>query len=324
MQTQALSGSVIRLDPLVIMASRNDNAHLGMATVAPELFTDRPSLHFIKPTHSLKIYFDSLQKHLEEACKRLPRAKFVIMANEEWELVELQARGITAFVANNFILADENTFDVQENVTRQHDALYNAMFRKLKNHHLCAEIASLALIYYRQETYSEPECERSVRKLLVQATYLNETKYSTYRELTADEVASAINSSHVGLCMSAAEGAMRACAEFLLCGVPVVTVPAIGGRARYLHLGNSRTVESTQSAVAAAVAELKALDMNPYDIREEFLNIIDFERRNFLAYINASIKRQFGVSNCVKNFSALRGASRYQTIEQWKQWLGAA
>ncbi len=324
MQTQALSGCVISLDPLVIMASRNDDAHLGMATVAPAFFADRPSLHFIKPTHSLRIYFDSLEERLEETRKRLPKAKFVIMANEEWELAELQARGITAFVANNFILADENIFDVHENTSRQYDALYNAMFRKLKNHHLCADVESLALIYYRQETYSELDCERNVRNLLVQAKYLNETVNSTYRELSADEVASAINSSHVGLCLSAAEGAMRACAEFLLCGVPVVTVPAIGGRARYLHLGNSRTVEPTQSAVAAAVAELKALDLNPYDIREEFLSIIDFERRNFLAYINASIKRQFGVSNCVKNFSALRGASRYQKIEQWKQWLGAA
>ncbi|MBK8769268.1 MAG: hypothetical protein IPM06_02430 [Rhizobiales bacterium] len=324
MQTQALSGCVISLDPLVIMAARNDSEHLGLATLHPEWFEGRPSLHFIKPTHSMMGRVEPLPALLKQMAERLPLAKFVIMANEELELVELQSHGVTSFVANNFLLIDENTFVPQPGAPRKYDAIYNAMFRAVKNHQLCARIPSLALIYYPLEGYSEAAYERDMRQLLKHADVLNEPGGGPYRYMGADEVVAAINASHVGLCLSEKEGAMRACCEFLLCGIPVVTVPALGGRMRYLSLWNSRVVEPDAVAVAEAVAGLKNLNLDPYEIREDFLSIIEFERRNFLAYINACIEKHFGVANCVRSFAGFRGASNYTPIWKWKQWLGAA
>lgn len=323
LQTVALSGCVISLDPLVIMSARNDVEHLGLATLHPEWFEGQPSLHFIKPTHSLMGRVETLPAILSDMERRLPLAKFIIMANEEVELVELQAHGISGFVANNFILIDESVYIPKQDAEKKYDALYNAMFRALKNHQLCADIPSLALIHYPLQGYAEDDCEQRMRTLLNQAVFLNEPNGGPYRYMPAAEVADAINASHVGLCLSEKEGAMRACCEFLMCGVPVVTVPALGGRMRYLNLGNSRTVGMSAAAVAAAVADLKRLRLDPHDIREDALSIIEFERRNFLAYVNACIEKQFGVKNCVANFSVFRGSSNYHPIRKWQEWLGA-
>src|SRR6185503_10521296 len=102
----------------------------------------------------------------------------------------------------------------------------------------------------------------------------NETQSSKYRYMSLNEVSDALNQCHTGLCLSAKEGAMRACVETLLCGIPVVSIAAVGGRMRYLNNSNSRIVPADAASVAAAVQELKRLNINADAIRNDVLSIL--------------------------------------------------
>jgi glycosyltransferase involved in cell wall biosynthesis len=60
-------------------------------------------------------------------------------------------------------------------------------------------------------------------------------------------------------------------AEYLLCGLPVITTPSKGGRTEYLDSTNSVTVKPTQAAVRAGVAlairKLQSREFNRTAIR---------------------------------------------------------
>jgi len=106
-----------------------------------------------------------------------------------------------------------------------------------------------------------------------------------------DTVRDYYNAARTGLTLSAKEGAMFACMEYLMCGLPVVTTRNRGGRNRYLTPQSSRFVAARPEAVARAVAEFVAAPPDPLSVREEVLGLV---RRDRLAYLD--ILRRCGVS----------------------------
>ncbi|MDF3073372.1 MAG: hypothetical protein K0S54_1039 [Alphaproteobacteria bacterium] len=107
-----------------------------------------------------------------------------------------------------------------------------------------------------------------LRASLKQATFVNRPQpHDAYRWLASHEVVEWCNRSHVGLCLSASEGAMRASMEYLLCGLPVVSTPSIGGRDIFFHPSFARIVEPEPQQIAAAVATLIAEQIPPERIR---------------------------------------------------------
>jgi hypothetical protein len=92
---------------------------------------------------------------------------------------------------------------------------------------------AIDLLYYRHVYFREHEAAyvNKIRSLLSQATWINELE-GFYRQLEVREIPAWLNQARVGLCLSAYEGCMRASAEYLLCGLPIVSTPNIGGRDR--------------------------------------------------------------------------------------------
>ena len=60
-------------------------------------------------------------------------------------------------------------------------------------------------------------------------------------------------------------------AEYLLCGLPVVSTPNLGGRDQLFPADFALTVEPEPAAVAAGVAQQLARRFDPRDIREATL-----------------------------------------------------
>jgi Glycosyl transferases group 1 len=319
-------GCVVSHDPLVVLSSINEHAPLGIASVLPELFTGRPSLQLISPAWSLAGNYDFIQRQTVNLFRVLPEAEIVFLANEESELFELQARGLVATLASTHLFGNEHVFKPMEGIEKKYDAIYNAVFMPFKNHHLCEQVDSLALLHYFHTKERKPEqlkYEKEVEKKLKHSTILNHDESDNYNFLSWSKVAQSLNSARVGLCLSSREGAMRACAEYLLCGLPVVSVPAIGGRMRYLNASNSRIVPEDPAAVARAVQELVQLNLNPLAIRRDFLNIIEFERRNFVAFLNQCAESFFGVQKLVSNFKPFNEALHYRNVDGWRALLSA-
>ena len=91
----------------------------------------------------------------------------------------------------------------------------------------------LALVTYIRGDESQRYFEEHAA-LLADAAWLNFPEHrpatSGYRNLDAAELCHWLNRSRTGLCLSEREGAMFASIEYLLCGLPIVTTPSIGGR----------------------------------------------------------------------------------------------
>lgn len=75
---------------------------------------------------------------------------------------------------------------------------------------------------------------------------------------------------------------MYAAAEYLLCGLPVVSTRAVGGREEWLDHPFARLVADDPAEIAAAVAELVELRPPADEIRHEALRTLREHRRRFV------------------------------------------
>lgn len=73
--------------------------------------------------------------------------------------------------------------------------------------------------------------------------------------LAPAQVAAVLNTAEVGGIFSAEEGACYASAEYLFCGLPVVSTACVGGREVWYDGDNSVIVEAAPEAVAAGVEQ---------------------------------------------------------------------
>jgi len=113
-----------------------------------------------------------------------------------------------------------------------------------------------------------------------------------YIALRPDVVARYCNRAHVGLCLSATEGAMYASIEYLLCGLPVVSTINRGGRDFFFDPEFCITVPPDPAAVAKAVEGLRRRKISPEYIRERTLQKIVHERNKFLEFVQAIYQQE--------------------------------
>ena len=145
--------------------------------------------------------------------------------------------------------------------------LYTAKIEPFKRHHLAAKVARLAIAAHPfgySETYGN-----EIKNTLSEATWLTKNFEKDSFMIPAEEMVTYINQAKVGLCLSADEGAMYASAEYLLCGLPIVSTRSIGGRDAFFDDEYVKIVDDTPEAVAEGVEEMIAMNLNPHRIREK-------------------------------------------------------
>jgi hypothetical protein len=136
--------------------------------------------------------------------------------------------------------------------------------------------------------------------------FVNEIDASGYPvRLPPEDVNRHLNRASVGLCLSAEEGAMFACAEYLLAGLPVITTPNRGGRDFYIDEDYCITVADDPREIAAAVTALKAREIPRHAIRERTMRRIQSERARFIELVNA-IYAELGVGEEFAGFWPLK------------------
>ena len=290
-------GGLISVDPLVTYTRQGGGAPVGIAPVYPEVFRGRRSLHFVGFSHTAeRDGIANLAAQLARAEAELPENRFVILANSDYEALQLRAAGVPATNGSNLIFISERIYrplPVAQDLPH-FDAVYNARFDPFKRHELATKVDSLMLVYDNPADQSGAP-ERRVRGLLPHAWFAqNELGGGTYRKSTPDMVCRLLNQCRVGLCLSAAEGAMRASMEYLLCGLMVVSTPNIGGRDRFLIAPYARFAPPEPDAIAAAVKAMLAAPIPKQAIRDFVANIVAFDRHNFLLTANRIAREHFG------------------------------
>jgi hypothetical protein len=195
---------------------------------------------------------------------------------DRWR-IEHNVRG-AYFSQNAFV--NENIF-APTKATRLYDAIHIAGMYDVKRHELAQKIELLYVVTYNGKDLHTYRPELSHAQF--NKTYLSHTR-----------IAGLINSSGVGLCLSAIEGAMFASMEYLMCGTPVVTTPSKGGRDEFFNPKNSICVEPDPDAVKSGVNVWNNNSPDPHMIRSGVLRQVTCIRSGFTRYIARMINDKAG------------------------------
>ena len=166
------------------------------------------------------------------------------------------------------------------NEPKLYDAIYTARLDQFKRHWLAKDIERLMVVSFGGNLH----------------TFCPELKHAEFNKdfLQRAELNKKYNQSYVGLCLSAVEGAMLASYEYLLCGIPIVSTPSLGGRDEFFNDQNSIIVPPEAKEVAKAVEHWKQVAPDPQVIREQTLKQLTPLRRHYCAYVSKLIAQEGG------------------------------
>ncbi len=207
-----------------------------------------------------------------QALARRRQARVIICANTWEEVWFARAGGLKACMHNQNIHAREGVFYPEE-ASRRYDAVYAAAMEPYKRLHLATDIQSLFVLTYKSGYASGWDLHREHPDL----------KHAEYnREFWGEPAVRFLYaSSRCGLALSKVEGAMWAAAEYLLCGLPVISTRNFGGRDHFRDPLYWRETAANAQEVARAVAALRAEPPDRSEVRRVFLNKIETGRERF-------------------------------------------
>ena len=219
-----------------------------------------------------------------------PGQSVCILVNEPEEIaIASEMPGVEVEYVNHNALISPRVFSIN-GAGKIYDAVVNASALPLKRTHLCARIENLCCI----RRLPAPEASNLFDAATLQPRFVN------HETLSKRKVAELLNQSYCGVILSECEGACFASTEYLLCGLPVVSTPSIGGRHVWYDESTSIIVEPDEDAVRDAVATLKRRciegAITPGMIRENALQTRDRFIRTAEAMIARYLER-FGIDS---------------------------
>jgi glycosyltransferase involved in cell wall biosynthesis len=280
-------------DPAVIVGY---GGPLGPARLLGPLLADLPVWFLVAPWWSIEdscILAEILEAY--PAYKKVhPGHELLYLCNTEREVALLSERGLPAVFCHQNAFIDERLFTPDPAAPKLFDAIYNARLNPFKRHDLAQDVARLALIYYCLGE-DERRMYAALTRLLPEAAFLNgPPSPGRTRFFSPAKTAGYYNRSRTGLCLSACEGAMYASCEYLLCGLPVVSTPNVGGRDYFLDAPHCVTAASEPGAVAEAVAYLCGQCFDPLAIRRATLGKMLPHRARLIALVQSIVDASGG------------------------------
>ena len=200
-----------------------------------------------------------------------PSIRITFLSNSPVEERLITGAGLTSVFCHQNAFLDERRYRVVPAMRKQYDAIYVARITPFKRHQLASGISSLSLIG------SWHDYERQHRDAVMQALPAAHWQKKAW----APRMYRHMNAAHTGLCLSAEEGAMFVSAEYLLCGLPVVSTPNIGGRDHLFTEPFAVTVSPSPQAVAEGVAWQIGQRHDPQDIRHAVIEKMQYHRSVF-------------------------------------------
>lgn len=217
-----------------------------------------------------------LEREVKEALRRIPQLEVRFLANSPVEETGVRKLGFPVVYCHQNAFLEEGNYRLSLN-DKEFDAVYVARITPFKRHELAAELDSLLLV----GDYSGAEQAFALDALKKQKPAAVWKRYVPHRSI-ADEIGRA----RVGLCLSAEEGAMFVSAEYMLCGLPVVSTRNLGGRDGLLPEPYRLRPDDSAANVAKCVASLAAARFEPAQIRAAFLAAARPHREKLIALLN--------------------------------------
>jgi len=239
-------------------------------------------------------------KGMEIFIKEYPNIRLILMHPDE-TFIEGYPKCLEYLNFNRNALIDINSFNIIDK-EKKFDSIYNSNFYAYKQHYLLEEIDNykIALIYYHRN--SNLNQAYYIKKKDIDEGYelekrLLENKKFTllnmangkYKFLSKKEINEYYNESYSGLCLSDIEGACLVSVEYLLSGLPVISVKNVGGRDKFLKQMGIYAITDLNyniNEIEEAIQYYKNKNSNKEDIRNKILSVINKEWETFFNEIN--------------------------------------
>lgn len=288
-------------DPVITFtAIQFGRSFLAEWMAGPEpAFGRRGGVHFLKPTWTmettdLRPLAETLR--LAETCN--PGHSFVAMHVSDREAQKYREVGITSVPGNPNIFTNEAHFNGEAAPHPElpdSRAIYIARMAPWKQHELAAQLQDPFFVYGERTDPSEAAQFEKLQGLFPLGSFINHRLgKGRFHYLGRQELASVMARTRVALALSREEGCMRASVECLLAGLPIVSVPSIGGRDLLFTSDTALIVEPTPDAVRAGVDAMLARGLGRDEVRRVTLDRVREERHRFLTAANRQIAGKLG------------------------------
>jgi glycosyltransferase involved in cell wall biosynthesis len=219
----------------------------------------------------------------QQSARQYPHLQLTYLCPTLSDTQLLRGMGIDALHVHQNAFIDERISRPDPAAEKKYSAVHIANVLPFKRHHLAWGVSGIAVITYdpSEESISH---ELSGYKNLV---YVNRNEESDIVPLARNAVRKIVCESQCGLILSEKEGANYASTEYLLCGIPIVSTPSLGGRDEFFDSRHVKIVEPKPSAVERAVVEWSQSVPPQEEIRESVLAKCREHRRRLLGWLCA-------------------------------------
>jgi hypothetical protein len=233
----------------------------------------------------------------QQAARQYPNLKLTYLCPTLADTQLLQGMGLDALHVHQNAFIDDRICRPDPTAEKKYAAVHIANVLPFKRHHLAWGVHRIAVITY------DPSGEKINDELsgYQDLAYINRNDQGGVEPLPRDAVSKIVCESRCGLILSEKEGANYASSEYLLCGIPVVSTPSLGGRDEFFDPRHVKIVEPNPLAVERAVAEWSHSAPSPEEIREAVLVKCREHRRRLLDWLCKVSGRDF-LSSADENF----------------------
>jgi Iap family predicted aminopeptidase len=209
----------------------------------------------------------------------------IILANslEEKVFFEKKINSDVLFCNHNAFL-NENNYTIYNSI-KKYDLVIDSAFHEYKNVNIAKKIQNTIHIGYFK--YSKRNIDDKVVPNF--GTLANFTNVD-YKKLEKPQINIYYNQSLIGGIFSECEGACFASSQYLLCGLPVISIKSVGGRDIWYNEYNSIICENNEDSVYESIELAKSKiisgEFNREKIRELHLKQMDKHRNKLIDYIN--------------------------------------
>ncbi|MEI9420262.1 glycosyltransferase [Mesorhizobium sp. Cs1299R1N1] len=287
---------VLNHDPLLIYTPVGGARPLNSIVAIGRRLASRRAVFLLMPSWTLERphVVAKLGRDLAWYRENFPLHELIFLCNTQEERRLVAAVGGTAIFSNHNLMVSEDIFRPLPGVPVEFDAVYNGRISHTKRHYLAFDIERLVHI-----TFSIGELPRAgdrafIRRLQAQSP-LHRIANPIINGLTGwlapQEVNRVYNQAAVGLCLSAAEGAMCSSMEYLMAGLPVVSTPSLGGRDVFFDPDYCIIAEPDPAAIRRAVETLRHRAIPSEEIRNRTLAKVRAQRQELTIFLSDLLKR---------------------------------
>lgn len=317
-------------DPLIIYTPIGGQRPLATIAAIGRRLASRRAAFLMMPSWTLERphIVEQIGGDLAWYRQRFPLHELIFLCNTEEERRRVIAVGGTAIFSNHNLMVSEDIFRPLPEVPVEFDAVYNARISYTKRHYLAFDVERLLHITVSIGELPASGDRAFIRRLQAQSPLhhiANPIVDGLTDRLTPQQVNRAYNQAAVGLCLSAAEGAMCSSMEYMMAGLPVVSTPSLGGRDVYFDPDYCIIAEPEPAAIRRAVEELRDRAIPREEIRARTMAKVWPQRGELMAFLSALRERMGSTEPPLSEwpFPGTRTLRRWATVRQHAREIAA-